>query len=119
MKEIILENVCRSYRVPVKEKSFAGYLFRRRYRLLEAVKDISFSIGAGETVGLVGPNGAGKSTTIKMLTGVLTPDSGTVRVFGRDPFAERKENAIYVHSEGENGNIRFRSLDRELEVIAE
>ena len=76
MKEIILENVCRSYRVPVKEKSFAGYLFRRRYRLLEAVKDISFSIGAGETVGLVGPNGAGKSTTIKMLTGGLrqTPE---------------------------------------------
>lgn len=96
MKEIILENVCRSYRVPVKEKSFAGYLFRRRYRLLEAVKDISFSIGAGETVGLVGPNGAGKSTTIKMLTGVLTPDSGTVRVFGRDPFAERKENARQI-----------------------
>lgn len=76
MKEIVLEKVCRSYRVPIKGNSFLEYLFRRKYKQIEAVQDISFEISAGETVGLVGPNGAGKSTTIKMLTGVLT-DTGS------------------------------------------
>lgn len=96
MKEIVLENVCRSYRVPIKGNSFLEYLFRRKYKQIEAVQDISFEISAGETVGLVGPNGAGKSTTIKMLTGVLTTSSGNIRVLGRDPFADRKENARQI-----------------------
>lgn len=92
MKEIILENVCRSYRIPVKGNSFWEYILRRKYRQIEAVKDISLEICAGETVGLVGPNGAGKSTTIKMLTGVLAASSGSIRVLDRDPFENRKEN---------------------------
>ena len=96
MKDIVLKDVCRSYRVPVKGKNFFEYLFRRKYKRIEAVKDISFEIGAGETVGLVGPNGAGKSTTIKMLTGVLTPGSGEIAVLGRDPFKARKENARQI-----------------------
>ena len=96
MKEIVLENVCRSYRVPIRGSSFAEYLFRRKYRQIEAVRDISFEISAGETVGLVGPNGAGKSTTIKMLTGVLTASSGFIRVLGRDPFADRKKNTKHI-----------------------
>ena len=96
MKEIVLEKVCRSYRVPIKGNSFLEYLFRRKYKQIEAVRDISFEISEGETVGLVGPNGAGKSTTIKMLTGVLTTSSGNVRVLGRDPFADRKENARQI-----------------------
>ena len=96
MKEIILNNVCRSYRVPMKGNNFVDYLFRRKYRQIEAVKGLTFDISAGETVGLVGPNGAGKSTTIKMLTGVLTPSSGNVQVFGRDPFEDRKENARQI-----------------------
>ena len=96
MKEIVLEKVCRSYRVPIKGNSFLEYLFRRKYKQIEAVRDISFEISEGETVGLVGPNGAGKSTTIKMLTGVLTTSSGNIRVLGRDPFADRKENARQI-----------------------
>ena len=80
----------------MKGNNFVDYLFRRKYRQIEAVKGLTFDISAGETVGLVGPNGAGKSTTIKMLTGVLTPSSGNVQVFGRDPFEDRKENARQI-----------------------
>ena len=92
MKEIELQNVCRNYRVPVKENHYLEYLFRRSYKQIEAIKSISFQIDEGETVGLVGPNGAGKSTIVKILTGVLAASSGSVRVLGRDPFRDRKEN---------------------------
>jgi ABC-2 type transport system ATP-binding protein len=64
--------------------------FRRRGRPdLDAVKDVSFTIEAGEMVGYIGPNGAGKSTTIKMLTGILVPTSGSIRVAGVDPSRKR------------------------------
>jgi ABC-2 type transport system ATP-binding protein len=66
---------------------------RRERRDVEAVAGVSFRIGAGEVVGYVGPNGAGKSTTIKMLTGVLVPSSGRVRVAGLDPVRQRIELA--------------------------
>ncbi|HVX46326.1 MAG TPA: ATP-binding cassette domain-containing protein [Mycobacteriales bacterium] len=68
-------------------------LFSRHYDVVPAVSDVSFSIRSGELVGYLGPNGAGKSTTIKMLTGILTPTSGRVRVAGVDPSRERKANA--------------------------
>ncbi|MBV9994184.1 MAG: ABC transporter ATP-binding protein [Caulobacteraceae bacterium] len=60
---------------------------------LEAVKDVSFSIEAGEIVGLVGPNGAGKTTTINMILGVLTPTAGEIRVDGFD-LARRRRQAL-------------------------
>ncbi len=66
----------------------------RRHRLdVDAVDDVSFTIEPGETVGYLGPNGAGKSTTIKMLTGILTPSSGSVRTLGVDPARQRTELA--------------------------
>ena len=65
--------------------------FKREYKYIKAVDDVSFSIKKGEIVGYIGPNGAGKSTTIKMLTGILNPDSGTIRIKGLDPFKERKK----------------------------
>ena len=65
-------------------------LLTREYRLVRAVDGISFAIGAGELVGYLGPNGAGKSTTIKMLTGLLVPTSGEVRVNGRIPWKARR-----------------------------
>jgi ABC-2 type transport system ATP-binding protein len=79
------------------EKSFvvrtkAGRL-RRRRQVVRAVDGVSFSVGAGATVGFVGPNGAGKSTTIKMLVGILVPSGGRVRVDGRDPSRDRVEVA--------------------------
>ncbi|MFD8983099.1 ATP-binding cassette domain-containing protein [Streptomyces sp. NPDC059564] len=64
-------------------------LVRREKRQVRAVDGISFEIARGEVVGYIGPNGAGKSTTIKMLTGILTPSGGRLRVAGIDPARER------------------------------
>jgi ABC-2 type transport system ATP-binding protein len=66
----------------------AGWI-RRNRREVAAVSDVSFTVDAGEMVGYLGPNGAGKSTTIKMITGILTPSGGSVRVLGLTPAAER------------------------------
>ncbi|HEX6837226.1 MAG TPA: ATP-binding cassette domain-containing protein [Polyangia bacterium] len=60
-------------------------LFRRRYRTMRAVDELSFAIAAGERVGFLGPNGAGKTTTLKVLSGLLHPTSGSARVDGFDP----------------------------------
>ena len=68
-------------------------LFSREYEDRVAVKDVTMSLEAGELVGYIGPNGAGKSTTIKMLTGILVPTSGEIRVAGIVPAADRKRNA--------------------------
>lgn len=64
-------------------------LMRREKRQVRAVDGISFQVARGEVVGYIGPNGAGKSTTIKMLTGILTPSGGRLRVAGIDPARER------------------------------
>ncbi|MFB6809890.1 ATP-binding cassette domain-containing protein [Streptomyces sp. NPDC056387] len=64
-------------------------LMRREKRQVRAVDGISFEVERGEVVGYIGPNGAGKSTTIKMLTGILTPSGGRLRVAGIDPAKER------------------------------
>jgi ABC-2 type transport system ATP-binding protein len=68
-------------------------LFSRDYEVKEAVRDVSFELQAGELVGYIGPNGAGKSTTIKMLTGILVPTSGSCMVNGIVPWLDRKSNA--------------------------
>jgi len=65
-------------------------LFVREYHTITAVDRVSFSIDRGEMVGYIGPNGAGKSTTIKMLTGILVPTSGEIRVNGFVPFRQRR-----------------------------
>ena len=72
-------------------------LFVRDYRTVTAVDRVSFSINRGEMVGYIGPNGAGKSTSIKMLTGILMPTSGEIRVNGFVPFQQRHQ---YVSSIG-------------------
>jgi ABC-2 type transport system ATP-binding protein len=66
---------------------------RREVRTVHAVVDLSFDIDAGEAIGYIGPNGAGKSTTIKMLTGILVPSTGSLRVAGLDPSRSRTELA--------------------------
>ena len=65
--------------------------FNRKYEYINAIKDISFSIKKGEIVGYIGPNGAGKSTTIKILSGILIPDSGTVLIDKKVPWKDRKD----------------------------
>ncbi|MBP7332188.1 MAG: ATP-binding cassette domain-containing protein [Firmicutes bacterium] len=71
-------------------------LMRREYLTKTAVRDISFAVNQGEMVGYVGPNGAGKSTTIKMLTGILVPSSGEIRVNNLIPYKERQKNARQI-----------------------
>ena len=66
---------------------------RRRRQVVRAVDEITLRIERGEAVGFVGANGAGKSTTIKMLTGILQPSAGSVRVLGREPVPERRRLA--------------------------
>src|SRR5947209_4943232 len=69
-----------------------------RYRTREAVRDITFSLEPGEVLAFIGPNGAGKSTTIKMLTGILYPSAGEVRVLGLTPWKQRRELAYAISS---------------------
>lgn len=84
------------FRRPDKDAGFKGavkHLVQRKYKNFTAVDSIDLEIEAGESVAYVGPNGAGKSTTVKLLTGILKPSDGTVRVMGRDPHTERIANA--------------------------
>jgi ABC-2 type transport system ATP-binding protein len=86
---ITVESLSKAYPVAVKEAGLQGTLrhfFRRTYRSIKAVQDVSFQIEAGEVVGFLGPNGAGKTTTLKMLTGLIHPSSGRVEVAGQIPF---------------------------------
>jgi ABC-2 type transport system ATP-binding protein len=85
---IVLEDVRKSFTVRVRRSS--GRL-RRERRVVNAVEGIDLAIGRGSMVGYIGPNGAGKSTTIKMLTGILVPTAGRVRVDGLDPSRRRLE----------------------------
>ena len=89
---ITMENVCKSYRIAKRNAGFTEAckaLFHREYQVIDALKNVSFTISDGEMVGYIGPNGAGKSSTIKILSGILTPDSGKVLVDGRTPWKNR------------------------------
>ncbi|MBR5869125.1 MAG: ATP-binding cassette domain-containing protein [Clostridia bacterium] len=67
-------------------------LFRREYTLIPALQEVSFKINEGEMVGYIGPNGAGKSSTVKVMSGVLTPDQGSCVIDGRTPWKDRTEH---------------------------
>ena len=89
---ITMEHVCKSYKIAKRNAGFGEAvkaLFHRDYEVIHALKDVNFTISDGEMVGYIGPNGAGKSSTIKILSGILTPDCGTVLVDGRDPCKNR------------------------------
>ena len=73
----------------VRKKREKGALFREK-ETIQALKDVSFSIDQGELIGYIGPNGAGKSTTVKILSGILTPDGGEALVGGQVPWKDRK-----------------------------
>jgi ABC-2 type transport system ATP-binding protein len=84
----------KTFKVPEREaglRAALGSLVRRRSRLVKAVSEVSFDIGPGEVVGFLGPNGAGKTTTLKMLSGLLHPDGGEVRVLGYVPQRRERE----------------------------
>ncbi len=97
---ITMEHICKTYRIAKRNAGFAEAcksLFHREYEEIHALSDISFTIGDGEIVGYIGPNGAGKSSTIKILSGILTPDSGSCLVDGHIPW---KDRTAYVRGIG-------------------
>lgn len=92
MSFIEVKNISKTFKVPVRNaglKETMKSFFHRKYNYVHAVKDISFNIEQGEIVGYIGPNGAGKSTTIKILSGILTPDTGTASIDGMIPWTNR------------------------------
>ena len=94
MSFINVNNINKTFKVAKRSSGLKASLksfFKRNYIFIEAVKDVSFQIDKGEIVGYIGPNGAGKSTTIKMLSGILIPDSGTIKIDGMIPYKEREK----------------------------
>jgi ABC-2 type transport system ATP-binding protein len=92
MPQIIVENLSKTYWLAEREPGVLGAfkgLFHRRKRAIEALHNVSFSLKAGELVGLIGPNGAGKSTAIKILSGILRPGAGRCEVNGLVPWRDR------------------------------
>lgn len=96
MSIVVAQNLSKVYPVAVKQPGIKGTLthfLRRKYRSVVAVQNVSFEIGMGEVVGFLGPNGAGKTTTLKMLTGLVHPSGGEVKVVGHQPF-QRESNFL-------------------------
>ena len=93
MSHIIVDGLTKTFRVAVRRSDMMGAvagLFSREYRTVPTLADVSFELAAGELVGYIGPNGARKSTTIKILSGILVPDSGHCEVEGRVPWRDRE-----------------------------
>ena len=82
---------------------------RREKRVVRAVDGITFSVAAGECVGYIGANGAGKSTTIKMLTGILVPTSGYVRVAGLEPVRQRRHWVFLLETSADRNPLLART----------
>ena len=93
MSFIHVQHLCKRFYVQKKRKN--GVLLREK-ETVEALKDVSFQIEKGELIGYIGPNGAGKSTTVKILSGILTPDAGEAEVGGKVPWKNRKEYVQHI-----------------------
>ena len=99
MPQIIVQDLCKAFSVAERDPGAWGAvkgLVRRRYRHVSALDHISFTIETGELVGYIGPNGAGKSTTVKVLAGILVPDSGACQVMGRTPWKQRMAHVAHI-----------------------
>ena len=99
MPQIRLESVSKRYVIAEREPGLTGALrglVKRNTRIIQAVNDISFSLEPGELAGYIGPNGAGKSTTIKLMSGILCPDSGVIEIMGRTPWKQRREHVARI-----------------------
>ena len=93
MSFIEVQNISKDFKVNKRSAGIPGMIanmFVPKYEIKHAVKDLSFTIEKGEMVGFIGPNGAGKSSTIKMLSGILCPDGGSIKVGGFVPYRQRK-----------------------------
>lgn len=92
---IELSGISKSFKVAKRNSGYKNALkslFKKEFTTINALENISFKINDGEMVGYIGPNGAGKSSTIKIMSGVLTPDSGTCVINGRTPWKNRVEH---------------------------
>jgi viologen exporter family transport system ATP-binding protein len=92
MPQIVVENLVKTFKIAERAPGLLGALkgvVRRKHRVVRALDGISFSMEQGELLGYIGPNGAGKSTTVKILSGILVPESGNVTVLGNTPWEER------------------------------
>lgn len=92
---ITFSNISQKYKVAKRKpgiKAALKSIAKREYTYVEALKDVSFNVRQGEIIGYIGPNGAGKSTTIKIMSGILVPTSGTCNILGRTPWDNRIEH---------------------------
>lgn len=109
MSIIEVKNLSKSYEFYRKQSGFLGSLkslFDRERLFADAVKEVNFSIEEGELVGFLGPNGAGKTTTLKILSGILHPTSGGVKVLGHTPFKrERKYQKQFALVMGQKNQL--------------
>lgn len=95
MSQIVVESLWKRFQVAERKPGFVGALrgvFSRSYRDINALRNVGFSVEAGELVGYIGPNGAGKSTTIKILSGILVPSSGKCEINGLTPWLNRQQH---------------------------
>lgn len=96
---IELKNINKTFKVAKRNAGFGEAikaLVKKEYTYVHALNDVSFSIGTGEMVGYIGPNGAGKSSTIKIMSGILNPDSGECIIDGLTPWKNRKEHVNHI-----------------------
>jgi ABC-2 type transport system ATP-binding protein len=124
---ISVRDLSKTFKIYKRGSGLAGairYLFSRSYESVHAVDSVNFDIEAGESVGYIGRNGAGKSTTIKMLTGILVPTSGSVVVDGLVPYKARRQNAkkigvVFGHRSHLRWDIPVRESYRLLQAVYE
>jgi ABC-2 type transport system ATP-binding protein len=111
MTAITVRNLSKTFKVKQKEAGLTGSIksiFKPNYQKIKAVDNISFTVNPGEVVGFIGPNGAGKSTTIKMMSGILFPSSGDIKILGFNPQKERKKLAFKIGSVfGQKGQLWY------------
>jgi ABC-2 type transport system ATP-binding protein len=91
---IKLSHINKTFKVAERGKGAAAAfraMFKRQYKYIHAMNDVSFSVAEGEIVGYIGPNGAGKSTSVKVMSGILVPDSGSCEIMGFTPHKDRRE----------------------------
>lgn len=99
MAQIELSGIGKTFRVyerPEGRFSVLRGAFTRSVRTVPALDGVGFSIGEGELVGYIGPNGAGKSTTVKIMSGILTPECGTCTILGRTPWKQRADHVAEI-----------------------
>lgn len=99
MPQIMLKGICKTFKVSKRPEGKFGLLrgaFFRKTNLVKALDEVDFQIDEGELIGYIGPNGAGKSTSVKIMSGILTPDKGECQIMGRIPWKDRVEHVSQI-----------------------